>query len=153
MRVDSLADLPETIRNQAAGKIFGAAKNKYGNTPCQVRGIRFQSIKEKDRYLELMQALREGAIYDLRLQEEYILQPAYTTPEGVRIRAIKYLADFTYKVHRTEHMPMISRRDMDAWRALPEGAKVIEDAKGCRTDQYKIKRKMMANLGYEIREV
>lgn len=156
LRVDSLADLPANIRARVAGSVMkaqAAKAPKYRNQPCEVKGIKFPSIRERNRYLELMQALREGAIYDLRLQDSFVLQRGYTTPEGRRIRPIIYKADFTYKVRRTEHIPAVSQRDLDCWRALPDGALVIEDAKGMETDKFKLKEKMMLNLGYVIRKV
>lgn len=140
----SLQDLPEAMRQQAAKKILAAAKacpvaaeertSKMHNVPTIVAGIRFDSKKEARRYEELMALLRLGKIRDLRLQQDFTLQEAYTTPEGRRIRAIRYRADFVYIDCATER-------------------RVIEDVKGRRTDVYMMKRKMMAQRGYDIREV
>ena len=102
----SLADLPPGIRQQVAGKVAaraaaavaGRRESKYHNEPVTVKGIRFDSKKEARRYLQLTDAVREGLISDLRLQQDFTLQEAYTTPEGQRIRAIRYKADFTYKI-------------------------------------------------------
>lgn len=108
--------------------------SKMHNVPTIVAGIRFDSRKEARRYEELMALLRLGKIRDLRLQQDFTLQEAYTTPEGRRIRAIRYRADFVYIDCATER-------------------RVIEDVKGRRTDVYMMKRKMMAQRGYDIREV
>ena len=70
---------------------------------------------------------------------EFTLQPAYTAPTGERVRAIRYLADFTYY-----------RRDGKSW------AYVVEDVKSAatKTKTYMMKRKMMADrFGLTITEI
>ena len=64
-------------------------------------------------------------IFELKLQETFVLQRAFTTPEGKRIKAITYTPDFTYK-------------------EIP-GKVVVEDvkSKATMTQQFKIKWKMM----------
>lgn len=57
-------------------------------------GIRFDSKKEAGRFRELQAMLQAGLIRELRLQQDFTLQEAYTTPDGRRIRAIRYCADF-----------------------------------------------------------
>lgn len=110
-------------------------RQKYHNVPDTRGDIKFPSKKEARRYDELMLMLKAGEISDLRLQEDFTLQEAYTTPQGKRVRAIRYKADFTY------------------WR---DGKKVVEDTKSVATatQQYKMKRKMMMDrFGIEIQEV
>ena len=78
---------------------------------------------------------KSQAIGDLKLQPEFTLQEAYTTPDGERVRAIRYRADFSYK------------------RA---GDLVVEDVKstGTETDKYKIKKKLLLDrFGIKIVEV
>ena len=172
LHYDSLADLPPKMRQQVAGKIV--AKNqpsvpvadapkesKYHNVKTEVNSISFDSKKEARRYLALLEAVKTGAIYDLRLQHDFTLQEAYTTPEGERIRAIRYKADFTYKVQRAGYdmLPRISADDLEYWRSLEQqfgsGKQVVEDtkSKATKTPQYRMKYKMMAERGYIIREV
>lgn len=108
---------------------------KYGNEKTGIHGIKFDSKKEAARYTELMAELSAGLIDDLRLQVEYTLQGAYTTVEGNRVRAIKYIADFTY------------RRN---------GELIVEDvkSKATKTRVYEIKKKLMREkYGIEIKEV
>lgn len=100
-------------------------------------------------------------ISDLRLQQDFTLQEAYTTPEGERIRAIRYQADFTYKIQWAGYnVPTsISFDDLEYWRQVVlqhgHGAMVVEDTKSrpTKTPQYMMKYKMMADKGYTIREV
>lgn len=173
LHFDSLADLPPQMRQQVAGKLLKAPSEaphvagdenktpKYHNKKTVVNGIPFDSKKEARRYLALMDALRAGIIEDLRLQHDFTLQEAYTTPEGERIRAIRYKADFTYKVACAsyEHICCVGHVDLDYWRDVVQqhgrGTLVVEDVKSraTKTKDYRLKYKLMADRGYLIREV
>lgn len=69
--------------------------NKYHNKKVIYNGITFDSIKEKNRYIELKLLERAGVIKDLKLQYEFELQPAFTI-NNKKIRKISYIADFYY---------------------------------------------------------
>ena len=169
LRFESLADMPEGMRKIAAGKLLVGAEKplpvagasekapKYHNVNTDANGIVFDSKKEARRYEQLLLAQSLGVIEDLRLQVDFTLQEAYTTARGERIRAIRYKADFTYKVKSAgyDHILQLDMADIEYWRGLYPGALVIEDTKtrGTSTKEYKIKRKLMADKGYEIREV
>ena len=102
--------------------------SKYGNIKTVTSdGIKHDSIKEANRWCELKLLERAGRIQDLQRQVKYELIPKQ---EGER--AVYYIADFVY----TEN-----------------GQKVVEDAKGMRTKEYKLKRKMMLYFhGIKIKE-
>lgn len=105
-------------------------RNKYHASKTELDGIRFDSRKEAARYRELKLLERAGEIRDLQLQVPFELIPKQ---EGER--ACTYVADFVY--HMTD-----------------TGKMVVEDAKGMRTDVYKIKRKLMLwRHGIRISEV
>lgn len=119
--------------------------HKYHNQPDVRADIRFGSKKEARRYDELMLLLRAGEIRDLRLQPQFTLQEAYTTPEGVHIWAIRYYADFSYERATTPDVT-----------GEVHWIKVVEDVKSrpTRTKVYAIKRKMMRErLGIDVQEV
>lgn len=109
--------------------------SKYGNRKTKVFGITFDSKHEAERYMELRAMEKARKIGNLELQKTFVLIPAQYDEFGhVVERALKYVADFTYKT--------------------PDGRMVVEDAKGCRTEVYKIKKKLMRYiLGISIREV
>lgn len=69
--------------------------SKYHNKKVIYDGIKFDSIKEKNRYIELKLLERAGLIKDLKLQYEFELQPAFTL-NNKKIRKISYIADFYY---------------------------------------------------------
>ena len=103
---------------------------KYKNKKTTVFGITFDSKREADRYLILRTLERQGVIKDLRLQVRYELIPEQREPgtigprEGKVIeKACNYVADFVYVDN--------------------QGNEVVEDAKGVRTKEYRIKKKLM----------
>lgn len=138
-----ISDLPPRYQKQAQKKLeqqkgkrpsaTAENKSKYNNEKTTVNGIQFDSRKEAERYQQLMLLLKAGKITQLKLQHSFTLQGSFTTPDGEKIRAITYIADFTY---------------YDA-----QGNFTIEDVKGYKTRTYKDKYKRMADLGYTITEI
>lgn len=122
--------------------------SKYGNRKMTIDGILFDSQREAGRYRELRLLEKAGVIRNLKLQEPYELLPAQREPSTLtktgreragRVieRSVVYKADFAYE-----------ERTGEAWAA------VVEDAKGMRTKEYIIKRKLMLFIhGIKIREV
>ena len=179
LRYESIADLPENMRRQVAGKLKQQMPNakvvpspagdgmewlsdklkeyKYHNEPTVVNGIKFDSRKEARRYEQLMLAMELGAIKDLRLQVDFTLIEAYTDYTGQRHQALRYKADFTYKVAAAgyDRLAALGHEDIEYWRSWGVGALIIEDvkSKGTKTRVYINKKKMMAEKGYIIREV
>ena len=160
-----LSDLPSQYQDQVLKKITSEpskleqlmaqnspapapATRKYHNAPTkrQSGALKFQSRKEAKRYDELVLMLRSGAIRNLKLQPQFTLQESYLTPEGQRVRAIQYIADFSYEIK----VASVGNSGEYRWQL------VVEDVKssGTRTEQYKIKRKLMLErLGIEIKEI
>nr|DAS28354.1 MAG TPA: Endonuclease [Caudoviricetes sp.] len=104
--------------------------SKYHNRKVEIDGIKFDSIKEGERYLELKLLLKAGKIRDLQMQVEFEL-----IPKQAGEQACKYKADFVYHMADT-------------------GKMVVEDVKGKRTREYIIKRKLMLwRHGIKIVEV
>lgn len=120
--------------------------NKYHNKKIERDGIIFASFREARRYTELKLLERAGEIYDLKLQEKFLLIPAQREPDTVGKRGgkikgkllereVSYLADFTYKKTGSNEL-------------------VVEDTKGMKTKEYIIKRKLMLYVhGIRIREI
>ena len=164
LRFDGLGDMPPGLRRLAAGKLLGVApmkQTKYHNVKTEVEGLQFDSKKEARRFQSLMDAVDAGLIGDLRLQQDFTLQEAYTTPSGERIRAIRYRADFTYRIlcANYERVCCVGHWDLDWWREMVhqhgKGVLVVEDVKSraTKTAAYRMKYKMMVDKGYLMREV
>lgn len=96
-------------------------RRKYGNTPTAGHA----SKREAKRAVELRLLERAGVISDLREQVKYILIPRQDGPDGKCLeRAVTWTADFVYR-HRASLVT------------------IAEDAKGVRTQQYVLRRKLM----------
>lgn len=120
-------------------------ENKYGARKLKVDGIIFDSRREAMRYSQLKILERAGEISDLRLQVPFELIPSQREPDttgprgGLRRgkvieKAVTYFADFVYKDK--------------------QGNTVVEDTKGFKTKEYKIKKKLMLFVhGIKIKEV
>ena len=108
-------------RKKKAGEDDGAAPaNKYGNKKVVFDGIKFDSKREKDRYLFLKEAESRGEIADLRLQVLFHLVPAQYDWEckvsqlktkvkkelkrKVKHMAITYRCDFMYTKTETHEV-------------------------------------------------
>ena len=117
---------------------------KYYSKKVTRNGETFDSIKEARRYSELLLLEKAGKISNLQRQVEFELIPVQREPDKVGVRggkikgktiehAAKYVADFVY---------------------VEDGETVVEDVKGYRTPEYKLKRKLMLwAKGIRIKEV
>lgn len=105
-------------------------------SPSKYRAVRtdgYASKKEAKRGAELEMLQKTGAIYNLEKQKRFTLLPAY--PQRGFSHPLVYIADFTYMDSATECLR-------------------IEDVKGFKTEVYKIKRRLMAQLLHiEVTEV
>ena len=100
-----------------------------------------------------MLMLRAGQIRELKLQPQFTLQEAYTTPEGNRVRAIRYDADFSYYVLTTE---LYVADGVGSTKAEDEWKYVVEDvkSKATKTRVYAMKKKLLREkYGIDIVEV
>ena len=118
-------------------------RSKYGNRKVVRDGIKFDSEREAARFGELKVLRAMGKIRDLRLQTNFTLVEGYTTIEGKRIKPMVYRADFVY-----ERATEPDRNGTVYW------LREVEDAKGMKTKDYLLKKKLMQDkYGITIREV
>lgn len=123
--------------------------SKFNNKKVVNRFGEFDSVREYNRYLILREMQITGEISTLRRQVKFILIPdqyeesldrfkkgpkkGEKKPGRLLERECSYIADFVY---------------------IEAGKTVVEDAKGFRTPDYIIKRKLMLErYGIQIREV
>ena len=121
------------------------SKSKFGNRKVHVGGETFDSEFEYKRWRELCILQAAGQITDLQRQVKFVLIPQQREPDTIGPRGgvhqgkvieqeCAYVADFVY-------------RD-------DTGETVVEDAKGFRTDDYVIKRKLMLWVhGIRVQEI
>ena len=96
-------------------------KNKYHAQKTCVGDVTFDSRKEARRYSTLCEWEKFNVITNLQRQVTFELQEGYTNNQGKKIRPILYIADFTYE---------------------QDGKKIVEDCKGVKTKEYRIKKKL-----------
>ena len=113
-------------------------QNKYHNKKIIVNGEKFDSKKEYVRFRQLELLEKSGHITDLKRQVKFVLiptlreEPTEVYKKGpqkgqpkqgkVLEKETAYIADFVYQ---------------------KDGKTVVEDAKGMRTKDYILKRKLM----------
>ena len=124
-------------------------RSKYNSKRVTTESGTYASKHEYKRFCELKLLQEAGEISDLRQQVRFSLIPAqYAAPDGIYRRGAKrgqpkpgkllerpcdYVADFTY--------------------TTKDGEFVVEDAKGYRLRDYKIKRKLMLYMrGIRVKE-
>lgn len=116
----------QQFRDMVAGKGNGLEKEKRSKFNAQktiVEGIKFDSKKESSRYLQLMMMHKGKLISKPALQIEFLLTGG-----------IIYKADFVY-------VDFIEKKI------------IVEDTKGFKTPEYKLKKKLMkTDYNIEIKE-
>ena len=106
--------------------------NKYYNKKITYNGETYDSVKEYRRHDELKLLQRAGKISGLERQVKFELIPVQRVGGKVVERACSYVADFVY------------------WK---DGERIVEDVKGFKTHEYKIKRKLLLWVhGIRIKE-
>lgn len=94
---------------------------KYRNKKVVFDGIQWDSIKERDYYLQLCLRKRAKDIIDFKIKPKQILQEGFRI-QGKAIQAITYTPDFViYHTGKTEFV----------------------DVKGVRTESFNLKWKML----------
>ena len=103
-------------------------RGKFGSVPTEMGGRLFASKREAFAYLSLLARQQAGEIRDLECQPKYQLKVG-------EVLICTYTADFVYV-------------------EVASGQKVVTDAKGYRTREYQMKRKLMKALhGIDVVEV
>ena len=120
-------------------------KRKYNNHPCEFNGLKFDSIKERDEYIKLLDRQKRGEIYKLERQVKITIQPKFKTPDGKTIREIDYVADFVYMTEE--------RDDQGIYRGWIKHIVDVKGGNATKTAVYKLKKKLLAYRGYYIKEV
>lgn len=112
-------------KSNSKGNKRNGRNGKYNAIAVTTQEGRFDSTAEYERYLVLKLLERAGEITELTRQIPYSLDAG-----GIHIS--NYVADFVYKI---------------------KGVTIVEDVKGVRTPEYRLKRRLMREiLGIEILE-
>ncbi|MBN2787411.1 MAG: DUF1064 domain-containing protein [Paludibacteraceae bacterium] len=106
-------------------------KKKFSSKYNNKKTDGYDSAKESKRASQLKWMESIGIIKDLKEQVKFELIPNQVRDGKVVERSCNYIADFTY---------------------LLDGKLIVEDSKGMRTPDYRIKRKLMLSV-HKIRIV
>lgn len=96
--------------------------SKYGAKKTVIDDIKFDSTIESKYYLHLKERAVRGEIMHLELQPSFILMDGFKR-NGVKIRDIKYIADFKYFDVAKQKL-------------------IVADVKGLPTPEFKLKAKL-----------
>ena len=111
------------IRNLIRGRSAAPKKSKFGNHKVYINGEKVADSEHEYKRLSVLKLLRRaGEIKDLQTQVRYNLIPSQKIC-GKTERGVSYVADFVY------------------W--TKDNQLICEDAKGHKTADYIIKRKLM----------
>ena len=130
--------LQEAMKLKAGG-------NKYKNEKITTPDGKFDSKREYTRWCELKILYQAGEIINLKRQVKYVLIPTQRDESGKLLeKETSYIADFDY-----------DRVFPDPTDKTGIGIEhIVEDAKGVRTEGYRIKKKLMLSVhGIIVREV
>ena len=109
--------------------------NKYKNEKVEFDGIKFDSKRERDRYMVLKDAERRGVISELKCQPKFTLIPAQYHEEAKQLKT---------KVKMVKKCDFLAITYTGDFQYVKDGKVVVEDVKGMVTPEYKLKEKMMA---------
>lgn len=110
------------LKNNFLKGMTKTTSNKYHNKKVMINGIKFDSKKEANRYMQLKMLEKAGEIRDIELQKSFELQPTFRK-NNKTYRKIVYIADFCYF-------------------NIKDGKYIVEDIKGFKTKEYMLKKKM-----------
>lgn len=108
--------------------------NKFFAKKVDYDGHRFDSTKERNRYIELKDLESKGIIQNLKIQPEYELQEKFRDKQNRAIRSITYKADFAYYDTRTNE-------------------NIVEDVKSPYTAKDKVYRLKMKMFIYKYKDL
>lgn len=103
---------------------------KFRNKKVTFDGILFDSMLERDYYIELQRQQKLGIITEFSVQPPFLLIPSFKK-DGKTFRKTTYTADFSV--------------------LYPDGTTHIIDTKGFQTDTFRLKRKILEYNNPEIR--
>ena len=119
------------------GRKTASKRNKFNATKIEKDGMKFDSVKEYKRYIELTAKMQRGEISELQCQVKFELAPKVKIAGEKRAKpALRYFADFIY---------------------IKDGQFIVEDVKSAVTRKlasFRNKKHLMKSVhGIDISEV
>lgn len=134
MRSISLSEYHKQYAPKAKTK---SGRNKFNAQRIEKDGMKFDSIKEYKRYVELTAMMQRDEIQDLQCQVKFVLAPKVKLEGEKRAKPeLRYYADFTY---------------------ISKGRLIVEDVKSAVTRKlasYRNKKHLMKTVhNIDLKEV
>ena len=127
--------LSKEVYEKLVGKSIDIKTNKYHNKKVFYDGHWFDSEKEKSFYIKFKLMEKSGEIYELKLQQKFLLIEPFTL-NNKKYRETAYISDFTY-IDKDSKLHVIDVK-----------------SEITKTQVYKLKKKMMAyKYSIEIEEL
>lgn len=104
-------------------------RGKFKNKKVEYKGILFDSMLERDYYIELLRLQKKGTVKSVELQPSFELIPRF-------------------KRHGKTHRPMTYTADFEV--EYEDGTVEIIDTKGVQTEPFRIKRKLLEYQNEDI---
>lgn len=129
--------LAEYHQQYGGGRKSATKRSKFNAVKIEKDGMKFDSIKEYKRYIELTALMQRGEISELKCQVKFVLAPKVKLEGEKRAKPeLRYYADFTY---------------------LSNGELIVEDVKSAVTRKlasYRNKKHLMKTVhDIDIKEV
>ncbi|WP_180076891.1 DUF1064 domain-containing protein [Acinetobacter sp. YH12251] len=129
--------LAEYRQQYGGGRKTATKRNKFNAVKIEKDGMKFDSVKEYKRYIELTALMQRGEISELKCQVKFVLAPKVKLEGEKRAKPeLRYFADFTY---------------------IENGKFIVEDVKSPGTrnlPSYRNKKHLMKTVhDIDIREV
>lgn len=129
--------LAEYKKQYGGGRKTAAKRSKFNSQRIEKDGMKFDSVKEYKRYIELTALMQRGEISELKCQVKFVLAPKVKLEGEKRAKPeLRYYADFTY---------------------LSNGRLIVEDVKSAVTRKlasYRQKKHLMKTVhDIDIKEV
>lgn len=136
MRMTSIS-LAEYHQQYGGGRKTATKRNKFNAVKIEKDGMKFDSVKEYKRYIELTALMQRGEISELKCQVKFVLAPKVKLEGEKRAKPeLRYFADFTY---------------------IENGKFIVEDVKSAITrklQSYRNKKHLMKTVhDIDIKEV
>lgn len=129
--------LAEYHQQYGGGRKTATKRNKFNAVKIEKDGMKFDSVKEYKRYIELTALMQRGEISELKCQVKFVLAPKVKLEGEKRAKPeLRYFADFTY---------------------IENGKFIVEDVKSAITrklQSYRNKKHLMKTVhDIDIKEV
>ncbi|TCB50984.1 DUF1064 domain-containing protein [Acinetobacter sp. ANC 4779] len=123
--------LTEYHKQYGGGRKTATKRNKFNAVAIEKDGMKFDSKKEYQRYIELTAQMQKGEIQDLKCQVKFELAPKVKIAGEKRAKpALRYFADFTYLSNGeliVEDVKSVATRKLASFRNKKHLMKTVHD--------------------------